>query len=105
MAAILLFVLSTIIAWVVVRYRVHVIVVVQPRPAKAALRVASRPSERRRKDSDFRTCEQAPEIATALVNLGCKPKEARAAVERACASGATDFDTLLRIAIQEATAA
>jgi hypothetical protein len=49
--------------------------------------------------------EHVPEIAAALVNLGCKPKEARAAAERAFRSGCKDFDTLLRVAIQEAVAA
>jgi hypothetical protein len=44
------------------------------------------------------------ELASALVNLGCNRKEARAAAERACLTGAGDFDTLLRIAIQQAAA-
>lgn len=39
---------------------------------------------------------------SALVNLGCDRKQARAAVERAFSQGPAEFDELLKRAIQEA---
>lgn len=96
-----LFLVSVIIGYLILRYRVHVIVVVQPRQATAFHRSATGSSKR---VPEQPTSDSAPvlEIASALVNLGCKPRNAKTAAERACASGGHDFDGLLRIAIQEA---
>ena len=96
-----LFLVSVVVGYLVLRYRVHVIVVVRPRPATTAQRSATALSKR---TPEQPTSDSAPvlEIASALVNLGCKPRHAKTAAERACASGGRDFDGLLRIAIQEA---
>jgi Holliday junction resolvasome RuvABC DNA-binding subunit len=101
MWTLVLFVVSVIVGYLVLRYRVHVIVVVQPRQATAVHRSASGSSKRA---PDQPTSDSAPvlEIASALVNLGCKPRLAKTAAERACASGGRDFNGLLRTAIQEA---
>jgi Holliday junction resolvasome RuvABC DNA-binding subunit len=42
------------------------------------------------------------DCVSALVNLGCDRKSARAAVERACSQGPAEFEELLRRAIREA---
>jgi hypothetical protein len=105
MTSFFLFLLSVAICYFVFRYRIHVIVVVDPRPLKRTGRVANTSSRGTTKPPASRDPEHVPEITAALVNLGCKPKEARLAAERACGSGAKDFDTLLRVAIQEAVAA
>ena len=103
MANLALFITSLVIGYLVVRYRVRVIVVIQPRASRAsALAVSGTKTARGQRD--FQTSERETELASALVNLGCNRKEARAAAERACLTGAGDFDTLLRIAIQEAAA-
>jgi hypothetical protein len=71
MVSLALFVASVVIGWLVVRYRVRVIVVVQQRTAKSAARPGprlSRPALAARKRSDFWNSEQAPEIATALMH-------------------------------------
>ena len=96
-----LFLVSVVIGYLVLRYRVHVIVVVQPRQAAAVTRSPCGSSKRA---PEQRISDSAPvlEIASALVNLGCKPKHARTAAERACGTGVRDFDGMLRIAIQEA---
>ena len=98
-----LFSVSLVVGYLVLRYRVHVIVVAQPRQAKTAHRSATSSSKHVPAQS---TSDSTPvlAIASALVNLGCKPRHARLAAERACGSGVRDFDGLLRIAIREATA-
>jgi Holliday junction resolvasome RuvABC DNA-binding subunit len=103
MANFALFITSLVIGYLVVRYRVRVIVVVRTPASKASISAVSgtKPARAQR---DFQISQRETELASALVNLGCKRKEARAAAERACLTGAGDFDTLLRIAIREAAA-
>jgi Holliday junction resolvasome RuvABC DNA-binding subunit len=103
MANLALFITSLVIGYLVVRHRVRVIVVVRP-PASKASTPAVSGIKAARAQRDFQISERETELASALVNLGCKRKDARAAAERACHTGAGDFDTLLRIAIQEAAA-
>jgi hypothetical protein len=103
MASLALSVASVVIGYLVLRYRVHVVVVVQPRPAKAGARTLSR-SNPAQQPRDLWQREHAPDIAAALVNLGAPKDKARVIAARVCASGTNDFNSLLRAAIQEAAA-
>jgi hypothetical protein len=103
MASLALSLTSLVVGYLVLRYRVHVVVVVQPRRGKAQPRSISR-SNAAEKRRDFCQSQHAPEIAAALVALGAGKEKARAIAARVCASGPNDFDTLLRAAIQEAAA-
>jgi Holliday junction resolvasome RuvABC DNA-binding subunit len=101
MAMLALFSVSLVVGYLILRYRVHIIIVVQPRHTTAAQRAATS------KRPPAQPASEAPEvveIASALVNLGCKPRHAKAAAERAVGSGVQDFDGLLRIAIKDALA-
>jgi hypothetical protein len=103
MANLAVLIASLVVGYLVVRYRVRVIVVVRPPDSKASTPpvFGTKPARAQR---DFQVSARETELASALMNLGCKRKDARAAAERACQSGAGDFDSLLRMAIQEAAA-
>jgi hypothetical protein len=101
MATSAFFLISVVVGYLVLRYRVHVIVVVQPRRA-AAVTQSPCGSSKRAPEQPISDSAPVREIASALVNLGCKPKHARVAAERACGTGVRDFDGMLRIAIREA---
>jgi hypothetical protein len=99
MAMLALFSISLVVGYLVLRYRVHMIIVVQPRHVTAAQQATTS------KRVPAQPAPEAPsvvEIASALVNLGCRPRHAKAAAERAVGSGVQDFDRLLRIATQDA---
>jgi hypothetical protein len=103
MASLALCVTSLVVAYLVLRYRVHVVVVVQPRSGRAQPRTVSG-SKTAGKQRDLCQNKHAPEITAALVGLGARKEKARAIATRVCASGTHDFDALLRAAIQEVAA-
>jgi hypothetical protein len=77
MASLALSVVSVVIGYLVLRYRVHVVVVVQPRPPKAGARALSRsnPTKNRQDLRTRRTGHLIIELTTTPVVLvnGCAP--------------------------------
>lgn len=103
--------ISAAILFYVIRYRVHVHVTYtapagrrprhhrSPKPASGS--AIARTVEPTRSTA-AKSSEASSLISSALVNLGAKPRDARAAAERAIqANPAAPFETLLRKAIQE----
>jgi hypothetical protein len=67
-------------------------------PVRAKISPTSTPQDQTASAED---CSKQ-DCISALVNLGCDRKSARAAVERACSQGPAEFEELLRRAIREA---
>jgi Holliday junction resolvasome RuvABC DNA-binding subunit len=87
----------------IVRYRVHIHITYQPRQ-RSRRRTAETPrpdpqASTSGKPADAGRQRQAAELVSALVNLGARKPEARAAVEQAMSAGPASFDQLLRRAI------
>lgn len=96
----------------ILKYRVHIHVNIDSRPTRSQRAVVRIPAKvgAAAINARARAIRKGPdspcdEIASALVNLGCKPAEARAAAKRAVDQGPGEFEEILRRAIQEARAA
>lgn len=93
-ANLILFAISASILFYVVKYRIHVYVSYEPRTKKK--------NEARIRDVQKRSIPDQELLVQTLMKLGAKAKVAREAVDRSIDISPTeDFDSILRIAIQE----
>ena len=96
-ANLVLFAISTTILFYVIKYRIHVYVSYEPRTRKR--------SESRMNETRKPSIPDQELLVQTLVKLGAMPKVARDAVIRSIDISPTeDFDSVLRVAIQECRA-